>query len=175
MSSPAREETIIGRRSACGATGGPLATHAAGRDAANTDYRKEVVVHKRPLVVEEITISKRILQDTQKVSDTIRREEARTSSPRRRVLTRRLKQYQASQAKGDEMATFQELAEQNPNIRQQYDEWREQRAQNGEDPTDYQAFRQHVIALGAPDPGEQEIDDFVGDDFKAAHPERYSA
>jgi hypothetical protein len=49
------------------------------------------------------------------------------------------------------------------------------RAQNGEDPTDYQAFRQHVIALGAPDPGEQEIDDFVGDDFKAAHPERYGA
>ena len=48
------------------------------------------------------------------------------------------------------MATFQELAEQNPNIRQQYDEWREQRAQNGEDPTDYQAFRQHLIALGAP-------------------------
>ena len=73
------------------------------------------------------------------------------------------------------MATFQELAELNPNIRQQYDEWRDQRAQNGEDSTDYQAFRQHVTSLGAPDPGEQEIDDFVGDDFKAAHPERYSA
>ena len=73
------------------------------------------------------------------------------------------------------MATFQDLAEQNANIRQQYDEWREQRAQNGEDPTDYQAFRTHLTALGAPDPGEQEIDDFVGDDFKAAHPERYSA
>jgi hypothetical protein len=34
--------------------------------------------------------------------------------------------------------------------------------------------------MGAPDPGEQEIDDFVGDDFvgddfKAARPERYSA
>jgi hypothetical protein len=56
---------------------------------------------------------------------------------------------------------------------QQYDEWREQRAQNGEDPTDYQAFRQHVIDLGAPDPGAQEIGDFVGDDFKAEHPERY--
>ena len=73
------------------------------------------------------------------------------------------------------MSTFQELAQQNPNIRQQYDEWREQRAQNGEDPTDYQSFRQHLLELGAPDPGEQEIDDFVGDDFKAAHPERYSA
>jgi hypothetical protein len=49
------------------------------------------------------------------------------------------------------------------------------RSQNGEDPTDYQAFRQHLINLGAPDPGEQEIDDFVGEDFKAAHPERYGS
>jgi hypothetical protein len=30
-----------------------------------------------------------------------------------------------------------------------------------------------VISLSAPDPGEQDIDDFVGEDFKAAHPERY--
>jgi hypothetical protein len=71
------------------------------------------------------------------------------------------------------VATFQELAEANPSIRQQYDEWREQRAQNQEDATDYQAFRQHVMSMGAPDPGEQEIDDFVGDDFKAANPDRY--
>jgi hypothetical protein len=73
------------------------------------------------------------------------------------------------------MPTFAELQADNPNLRQQYDEWRAARTQNGEDPTDYQAFRQHVIALGAPDPGEREIDDFVGDDFKAAHPERYGA
>jgi hypothetical protein len=71
------------------------------------------------------------------------------------------------------MATFADLATDNPNIRDQYDEWRGQREQNGEDPTDYQAFREHVMALGAPDPGESEIDDFVGDDFKEAHPERY--
>jgi hypothetical protein len=73
------------------------------------------------------------------------------------------------------MATFADLEADNPNIRQQYDEWRTLRVQNGEDPTDYQAFRQHVINLGAPDPGEQEIDDFVGEDFKAAHPERYGS
>ena len=73
------------------------------------------------------------------------------------------------------MATFQDLTNHNPNIRQQYDEWRGLRAQNGEDSTDYQAFRQHLLGMGAPDPGEQEIDDFVGDDFKAAHLERYSA
>ena len=71
------------------------------------------------------------------------------------------------------MPTFQDLSTDNPNLRQQYDEWRALRSQNGEDPTDYQAFRQHVIGMGAPDPGEQEIDDFVGDDFKQAHPERY--
>lgn len=38
---------------------------------------EEIVVHKRPVVVEEITVGKRIVEDTQKVSDTIRREEAR--------------------------------------------------------------------------------------------------
>ena len=73
------------------------------------------------------------------------------------------------------MATFADLSAANPNLRQQYDDWRQLRSQNGEDPTDYQASRQHVINLGAPDPGEQEIDDFVGQDFKAAHPERYGS
>ena len=73
------------------------------------------------------------------------------------------------------MATFEDLAADNPNIRQQYDEWRDLRTQRGEDATDYEAFRQHVLALGAPDPGEGEIDDFVGEDFKTAHPERYQS
>ena len=73
------------------------------------------------------------------------------------------------------MASFQDLATDNPNIREQYDEWRGLRSQNGEDPTDYRAFRQHVIDVGASDTGEREIDHFVGGDFKAAHPERYAA
>jgi len=73
------------------------------------------------------------------------------------------------------MPTFQDLVAENPNVREQYDEWRTLRSQNGEDPTDYAAFRQHLIGIGAPDPGEQEVDDFVGDDFKAAHAERYGA
>ncbi len=38
---------------------------------------EEVVVHKRPVVVEEITLGKRTIEDTQQVSDTIRREQAR--------------------------------------------------------------------------------------------------
>jgi uncharacterized protein (TIGR02271 family) len=41
---------------------------------------EEVVVHKRPVVVEEITIGKRTRAETQKVSDTIRREVARIES-----------------------------------------------------------------------------------------------
>jgi uncharacterized protein (TIGR02271 family) len=38
---------------------------------------EEVVVHKRPVVVEEITLGKRTIQETQAVSDTVRREQAR--------------------------------------------------------------------------------------------------
>lgn len=71
------------------------------------------------------------------------------------------------------MATFEDLAADNPNIRGQYDEWRQLRSERGEDPTDWKAFREHVTAIGAPDPGGDEPDDFVGEDFKAANPERY--
>lgn len=58
------------------------------------------------------------------------------------------------------MPTFADLATDNPNIRNQYDDWRSQRLQAGNEATDYQAFRQHLIASGAHDPGEREIDDF---------------
>lgn len=71
------------------------------------------------------------------------------------------------------MATLHELAADNPNIQQQYEEWCALRAERGEDPSDYQAFRQHLIAIGAPDPGEEEFEDFTATAFKAAHPERY--
>ena len=69
------------------------------------------------------------------------------------------------------MATFDEMAAENPNIRSQYDEWRDARSANGEDPVDWGAFRDHVMAIGAPDPGMRPPDDFVGEDFKAANPE----
>jgi hypothetical protein len=58
------------------------------------------------------------------------------------------------------MARFDSLAEENPNIREQLVEWRMARLNNSEDPFDYEAFRQHLIAIGAPDPGEQVIDDW---------------
>ena len=69
------------------------------------------------------------------------------------------------------MATFADLMQQNPNIRDQYDTWRNERAAKGEDSTDWQAFREFVTYIGAPDPGARPPDDFVGEDFKAQHPE----
>jgi hypothetical protein len=69
------------------------------------------------------------------------------------------------------MSTFAELLEQNPNIRSQYDDWRTQRTEKGQDPTDWDEFRQFVKYIGAPDPGMRPPDDFVGDDWKAQNPE----
>jgi hypothetical protein len=51
------------------------------------------------------------------------------------------------------MATLAEMAAENPNIQQQLDEWRAARSAAGEDPADWEAFRQHLQAIGAPDPG----------------------
>lgn len=69
------------------------------------------------------------------------------------------------------MSTFETLAQQNPSVRQQYDEWREQSVTNGEDPTDWDAFRNHLAALGAPDPGHVPPDDFVGEEWRAENPD----
>jgi uncharacterized protein (TIGR02271 family) len=71
-----REEVVIERRPA-----------ASGRDAGGTIdegdeiripiMEEEVRVEKTPVVREEVTLKKRQVQDTEKVSDTVRREEAR--------------------------------------------------------------------------------------------------
>lgn len=61
------------------------------------------------------------------------------------------------------MATLADLEAENPNIQQQYEEWRRQREANGEDSSDYQAFRQHLLSIGAPDPGEEFPEDFGAD------------
>lgn len=50
----------------------------------------------------------------------------------------------------------------NPNARQQNDEWRKQRAARGEDPNDAEAYRQHEQAIGAPDPGAGGVKDAPG-------------
>ncbi|CAA9260067.1 MAG: hypothetical protein AVDCRST_MAG77-2525 [uncultured Chloroflexi bacterium] len=62
------------------------------------------------------------------------------------------------------MATYADLEATNPNIRQQYRDWMRLRIDTGQDHTDYQAFRQHVIFRGSPDPGETAIEDFATPD-----------
>lgn len=41
----------------------------------------------------------------------------------------------------------------NPNFMDQMNEWQQKRSENGEDPNDWNAFRDHLMAIGAPDPG----------------------
>ncbi|MFN0070719.1 MAG: hypothetical protein ACKVVP_04415 [Chloroflexota bacterium] len=69
------------------------------------------------------------------------------------------------------MSTFDSLQQDNPNIRQQYDDWRNERAGKGEDPTDWDAFRDLVMYIGAPDPGVVPPDDFVSEEWKAENPD----
>jgi hypothetical protein len=57
------------------------------------------------------------------------------------------------------VATFRDLEQQNPNIREQYDTWRSERRAKGEDENDWAAFRAHLMAIGAPDPGESPLED----------------
>lgn len=64
------------------------------------------------------------------------------------------------------MTTFAELEQANPNIRSQYDDWRQQRADRGEDAGWWPSFREHVMALGAPDPGDVPPDDWVGPEYQ---------
>ena len=58
------------------------------------------------------------------------------------------------------MPTLEELGEENPNLPQQAAEWRDARRNAGEDPDDWEAFREHVQAIRAPDPGDEEAHDF---------------
>ena len=67
------------------------------------------------------------------------------------------------------MATFADMLQADPNIRSEYDIWRPLREQKGEDSVDWDAFRTHLLAIGHPDPGLVPPDDWVGDDYKAAH------
>jgi hypothetical protein len=64
--------------------------------------------------------------------------------------------------------TFEEAEQANPgaDYRAKADVWREERAAAGENAASWSAFREYVIALGAPDPGEEPFDDWVGPDFE---------
>jgi len=71
-----REEVVIERR--------PVNRAATETDFVGNDsetirvpvMEEDVTVEKRPMVTEEISVGKQIRQDTQRVSDTVRREEA---------------------------------------------------------------------------------------------------
>ena len=51
------------------------------------------------------------------------------------------------------MATWSDMAADNENIQAQWEEWTAARSANGED-HDWGAFREHLMAIGAPDPGD---------------------
>ena len=55
-----------------------------------------------------------------------------------------------------------DVEKENPNVRQQNDEWKKLRAERGEDPNDAAAFREHQTAIGAPDPGDAPVRDSQG-------------
>ena len=55
-----------------------------------------------------------------------------------------------------------DVEKENPNVRQQNDEWKKQRAERGQDPNDAAAFREHQKAIGAPDPGDAPVRDKQG-------------
>jgi len=55
-----------------------------------------------------------------------------------------------------------DVEKQNPNARQQNDEWKKQRVERGQDPNDAAAFREHQTAIGAPDPGDAAVRDDKG-------------
>jgi hypothetical protein len=59
-----------------------------------------------------------------------------------------------------EGATMDELMRNNTNFAAQMEEWQRVRAERGQDPLDWGEFRQHLIRIGAPDPGSLRPDEF---------------
>jgi hypothetical protein len=53
-----------------------------------------------------------------------------------------------------------ELMRNNPNFADQMNEWQRVRSERGEDPLDWGEFRQHLLRIGAPDPGFLRPDEF---------------
>ena len=58
------------------------------------------------------------------------------------------------------MARLSDMEGDNANIMHQHKEWQAERRSNNEDVNDWNAFREHLKAIGAPDPGEEEAEDF---------------
>jgi hypothetical protein len=68
---------------------------------------------------------------------------------------------EAPKGKGAKVSAALDLiAEGNPNIGEQLRDWQIARTQNNEDAYDWNNFRSHVQAIGAPDPGDEEPSEF---------------
>ena len=73
-----REEVVIERHAASGERGeGPI---GEGEEVRIPLMEEEVRVEKTPVVREEVSLRKRQVEDTERVSETVRREEARIES-----------------------------------------------------------------------------------------------
>jgi uncharacterized protein (TIGR02271 family) len=70
-----REEVVIERRPAHGERAS-AADIQPGQEIRIPVREEEVHVHKQPVVKEEVNVGKRKVQDTEHVSETVRREEA---------------------------------------------------------------------------------------------------
>ena len=66
----------------------------------------------------------------------------------------------------------EELEQENPHLRQQAADWQAARRQVGQDPFEWPAFRAHLIALRAPDPGPVAYDGFTRMDGDEEPPRR---
>jgi hypothetical protein len=67
-------------------------------------------------------------------------------------------------------AAMERLAEQNPNIGEHLRDWQIARTQNNEDSYDWAEFRAHEQRIGAPDPGDEEPEEFRQYDWTAYAP-----
>lgn len=75
-----REEVVIERRPAAGSQPASGDIAAQGEEIRVPIREEEVRVEKTPIVKEEVTVGKRRVEDVERVTDTVRREEARVDT-----------------------------------------------------------------------------------------------
>ena len=102
-----REEVVIERHAVTGGT----ATAGSINDMGATEVirvpvmEEEVIVDKRPVVTEEVSIGKRQVVETQHVTDTVRREEARIENANNVDVVNRSNAAIGSEVDADEVDT----------------------------------------------------------------------
>lgn len=111
-----REEVVIERRAAADVdtSGEPI---GAGEEIRVPLSEERVNVDKRPVVREEISVGKRTVRDTEEVSDTVRREEARIETEGR-TTARPLDSRSANAYKGGERRRREQTSYSGPERRE---------------------------------------------------------